>query len=323
MDRLPLLSVVVPCYNEEACLTACYRRLTAVMTEIGSPYELVFVDDGSKDATQRMLEALHEADPRVVVLSLSRNFGHQPAVTAGMEAARVVIIDSDLQDPPELIPKMLELWRQNYQVVYGVRMDRDGESKFKLLTAKHFYRTLNWLSDVEIPLDAGDFRLLDRSVVDAFGQMPERHRLLRAMSSWIGFNQIGLPYERANRVAGTTKYPLAKMMALATDGIVSFSTVPLKFVTAIGFVAATASFLGIVYTLIVRLFTRSWVPGWAISFIGMLLMSGLQLLCLGVLGEYVGRIYTESKQRPLYLLKQKLQATMMVPDAGEQESSLD
>jgi dolichol-phosphate mannosyltransferase len=308
-----LLSLVVPCFNESECIAACYARLTAVMGLCGDPYELVFVDDGSCDDTLQQLHNLHERDKHVVVVALSRNFGHQAAVTAGMSASRgraVVIIDADLQDPPELIPKMVELWRQGYKVVYGIRSYRVGESHFKLWTAKLFYRIINSLSDVPIPLDTGDFRLLDRCVVHAFSQMPERHRLLRGMSSWIGFSQIGLSYERDSRLAGVTKYPLKKMLTLAMDGILSFSTVPLKFVTAVGFFSAFLAFLGILYTFAVRLLTQSWVRGWAISFIGMLFVAGVQLLCLGILGEYIGRIYTESKQRPLFLIGEHLQAEM-------------
>ena len=309
-----LLSVVSPCYNEEDCIGECYRRLTRVLTDMDCAYELVFVDDGSQDGTAEQLRMLHEADKHVVVLSLSRNFGHQPAVTAGMSVARgdaVIIIDADLQDPPELIPKMVALWQQGYKVVYGVRSYREGETQLKLWTAKLFYRIINGLSDISIPLDTGDFRLLDRCVIEAFAQMPERHRLLRGMSSWIGFSQIGLSYERSSRVAGETKYPLRKMLSLAMDGIVSFSTLPLRFVTMIGFVSALIAFIGIVYTIIIRLFTQSWVRGWAISFVGMLLIAGIQLLCLGILGEYIGRIYTESKQRPLFLVKEQLQAELV------------
>lgn len=307
----PLLSVIVPCFNEEEGITACHQRLTDVLAASGETYEIVYVDDGSRDRTAEILRSLHLRDSHIVLLRLSRNFGHQAAVTAGLTAAlgqAVVIIDADLQDPPELIPKMLSLWRQGYQVVYGVRGQREGETGFKLFTAKLFYRIINRLSDVEIPLDTGDFRLIDRCVVDAFAQMPERHRLLRGMASWIGFSQIGLNYDRSARFAGTTKYPLSKMLGLALDGIVSFSTVPLRLVTLIGFFSALLAFLGIVYSIGIRLFTHSWVRGWAMSFIGMLFMAGIQLLCLGILGEYVGRIYTESKQRPLFLLREVLRA---------------
>ncbi|MBB5062434.1 glycosyltransferase family 2 protein [Granulicella mallensis] len=311
IESQPLISVIVPCFNEEDGIAMCHERLSAVLSGITDAYEIIYVDDGSRDRTAELLRSFHQADPRVVVLRFSRNFGHQPAVSAGLDAVRgqaVVIIDADLQDPPELIPSMLELWRKDYQVVYGVRVNREGETGFKLWSAKMFYRIINSLSDVEIPLDTGDFRLMDQAIVSAFRQMPERHRLLRGMSSWIGFNQIGLHYERSARFAGTTKYPLRKMLGLALDGIVSFSTIPLRLVTIMGFAAALLAFIGIIYSLVVRLVTHSWVQGWAISFIGMLFMSGTQMLCLGVLGEYVGRIYTESKQRPLYLLREVLRS---------------
>jgi glycosyltransferase involved in cell wall biosynthesis len=307
----PMISVIVPCYNEAEGIALCHARLTAVLSELGEVYEIIYVDDGSKDATATILTAIHEADHHAVIVQLSRNFGHQPAVTAGLSSAlgeAVVIIDADLQDPPELIPKMIELWREGYKVVYGVRDTREGETPFKLWTAKMFYRIINTLSDVDIPLDSGDFRLVDRAVVLAFAEMPERHRLLRGMWSWIGFPQIGLRYERSKRMAGETKYPLSKMMALALDGIVSFSTVPLRMVTIVGFLSAATAFLGILYTLLIRIFTHSWVRGWAISFIGMLFMAGIQMLCIGILGEYIGRIYTESKQRPLFILQNTLRS---------------
>jgi dolichol-phosphate mannosyltransferase len=301
---VPTLSVVVPCYNEQESIQTCHERLTAVLGALGESYEIIYVDDGSRDQTLALLHQIQTSDPQAVVVQLSRNFGHQPAVTAGLSASlgrAVVIIDADLQDPPELIPEMVALWRSGYKVVYGIRRTRDGETPFKLWTAKAFYRLINSLSDVEIPIDTGDFRLIDRIVVDVFLQMPERHRLLRGMWSWIGFQQVGLPYQRAPRFAGETKYPLRKMLGLALDGIVSFSVVPLRLVTALGFLSAGAAFAGIVYTLWVRLLTHSWVRGWAISFVGMLFMAGVQMLCLGILGEYIGRIYTESKQRPLFI----------------------
>ena len=301
---VPTVSVVVPCYNEQESIQACHEKLTEVLSALKEGYEIIYVDDGSRDRTAELLEQIHARDPHVVVVRLSRNFGHQPAVTAGLSASlgqAAVIIDADLQDPPELIPEMVKLWRAGYKVVYGIRQTRDGETPFKLWTAKAFYRLINSLSDVEIPVDTGDFRLIDRVVVNVFLQMPERHRLLRGMWSWIGFPQVGLPYQRAPRFAGETKYPLRKMLGLALDGIVSFSVVPLRLVTALGFLSAGAAFVGIIYTLWVRLLTHSWVRGWAISFVGMLFMAGVQMLCLGILGEYIGRIYTESKQRPLFI----------------------
>jgi polyisoprenyl-phosphate glycosyltransferase len=303
----PTLSVVVPCYNEQESIQTCHERLTEVLAALNEPYEIIYVDDGSSDNTAALLQQIQAHDAHVVMVRLSRNFGHQPAVTAGLSASMgqaVVIIDADLQDPPQLIPEMVKLWRSGYKVVYGIRQTRDGETPFKLWTAKAFYRLINSLSDVEIPVDTGDFRLIDRVVVNVFLQMPERHRLLRGMWSWIGFPQVGLPYQRSPRFAGETKYPLRKMLGLALDGIVSFSVVPLRLVTALGFLSAGGAFLGIVYTLWVRLLTHSWVRGWAISFVGMLFMAGVQMLCLGILGEYIGRIYTESKQRPLFIQRE-------------------
>ncbi|HEV2575785.1 MAG TPA: glycosyltransferase family 2 protein [Acidobacteriaceae bacterium] len=303
----PTLSVIVPCYNEQESIQACHARLSDVLRSLNESYEIVYVDDGSRDETVHLLEQIQAGDPHTVMVRLSRNFGHQPAVTAGLSASlgeAVVIIDADLQDPPELIPEMVALWRSGYKVVYGIRQTRDGETTFKLWTAKAFYWLINSLSDVDIPLDTGDFRLIDRVVVDVFLNMPERHRLLRGMWSWIGFPQVGVPYQRAPRFAGETKYPLRKMIGLALDGIVSFSVVPLRLVTALGFVSAGAAFVGIVYTLCVRLLTHSWVRGWAMTFIGILFMAGVQMLCLGILGEYIGRIYTESKQRPLFIQRE-------------------
>ncbi len=298
-----MLTAIVPCFNEAEVLPACHARLSAALAEAGPEYEILYIDDGSTDATFPILEGLR--DPRVTVVQLSRNFGHQLAVSAGLDLARgeaVILIDADLQDPPELIPRMAELWRAGAEVVYGVRRHRAGESGFKLWTAKRFYRLINRLSDVQIPLDTGDFRLLDRRVVKVLLEMPERQRLLRAMCSWAGFRQVGLPYSRAARFAGKTKYPLGKMLNLALDGIVSFSTVPLRIVALLGFGAAGLSIVGIVYALIVRILTRHWVQGWATLFIGVLFLSGLQLIALGIMGEYLGRIYTEVKRRPLYVI---------------------
>lgn len=305
----PSISVIVPCFNEEAAVTECHRRLTQVLRSFDIWYEVVYVDDGSRDATASTLAAIHDSDSNVTVIELSRNFGHQPAVTAGLEAANgevVVIMDADLQDPPELIGTMLEMWAQGYEVVYGVRTSRAGETGLKLWTAKVFYRIINALSDVEIPLDSGDFRLLDRKAVEAMKSMPERHRLLRGMCSWIGFRQCGVRYARAARFAGTTKYPMRKMLKLALDGIVSFSTFPLRVLAFIGIASAALASLGIIYALVVRLFTHSWVAGWTISFIGLLFLGGLQMISIGIVGEYVGRIYTEAKHRPLYIARSVL-----------------
>jgi dolichol-phosphate mannosyltransferase len=303
------LSVIVPCFNEEEVIEHTNERLARALGEITPDFEIIYVDDGSKDRTAELLHRIQAASPQVRVIRLSRNFGHQIAVTAGVEYARgeaVVLIDADLQDPPEVIADMVAKWREGYHVVYGQRVDRPGETKFKLWTAKMFYRFINRLSEVPIPLDTGDFRLMDRSVVDALGRMREKHRLLRAMTSWVGFRQVAVPYSRAERFAGTSKYPLRKMLVLAIDGIVSFSAVPLKIVTTVGLAFSALSVLGILYAIIQRLFTDIWVPGWTLIFITVLLIGGLQFIFLGVMGEYIGRIYSEAKNRPLFLVMEEL-----------------
>ena len=301
------LSVIVPCYNEDAVLAECQRRIAGVLDGMGVEYECLYIDDGSRDSTWLHLRRMQaESAGRVVAVSLSRNFGHQPAVSAGLTLARgkaIVIIDADMQDPPELIPEMVKLWREGNDVVYGVRESRDGESHFKLITARLFYRLINRLSDVEIPADTGDFRLIDRRAVDAILSMPERHRLLRGICSWVGFVQVPFPYKRAARFAGTTKYPFKKMLALALDGIISFSVVPLRLLTIGGMLTALLSLAGILYALIARTLTHHWVQGWATLFIGLLFFSGMQMICLGIMGEYIGRIYTEVKQRPLFVIR--------------------
>ena len=301
------LSVIIPCYNEEAVLGECHRRLSGVLDGMQISYECVYVDDGSRDHTWLQLRAMQqESGGKVVAVALSRNFGHQPAVSAGLSLARgkaVVIIDADLQDPPELIPEMVKLWQAGSEVVYGVRESREGESPFKVLSARLFYRLINRLSDVEIPTDTGDFRLIDRRVVDVMLSMPERHRLLRGICSWVGFVQTPLRYNRSARFAGETKYPLKKMLGLAADGIISFSVVPLRLMTLAGGLTAVLSVLGIVWALAVRTLTHEWVAGWATLFIGVLFLSGMQMMCLGIMGEYVGRIYTEVKQRPLFVIR--------------------
>ena len=303
----PGLSVIVPCYNEEEVIETTHARLSAVMIGAGLSYDIIYVDDGSQDATAEKLRAIAAASPHARVLRLSRNFGHQIAVTAGLEYAEgdaVVLIDADLQDPPELIPEMIAKWGEGYEVVYGVRTTREGESTFKLWTARAFYRIINKLSEVPLPLDTGDFRLIDRKVVLALRRMRERYRLLRAMTSWVGFRQVALPYERRKRFAGESKYPLRKMLALALDGILSFSVVPLRIVTAVGLCMAFFAALGIAYALIGRIFGDDWVRGWTLMFITMLFFGGIQFIFLGIIGEYVGRIYGEAKQRPLYLVSE-------------------
>lgn len=287
-----------------------HRRLGQVLRGLdGLDYEIVFVDDGSADRTGELLAMLQAGDPHTRVVRFSRNFGHQTAVTAGLEHATgdaVVLIDADLQDPPELIPEFVARWRDGHDVAYGVRTDRPGETRFKLATAKLFYRLLGRLSNTEIPMDTGDFRLMDRRVVNALMSMPERDRFVRGMVAWVGFRQVAVPYTRAPRFAGESKYPLFRMMRFALDGLTSFSVAPLHAATWIGFIASAMALLGVAYALYLRLFTNIWVTGWTALFIAVLFVGGAQLLSLGIIGEYIGRIYAESKRRPLYLVQERL-----------------
>ncbi|HEU4850905.1 MAG TPA: glycosyltransferase family 2 protein [Telluria sp.] len=303
-----LLSIVIPCYNEVEVIGECMRRLAAFCSELTDmDVELIFVDDGSTDGTRDILKRLAAEDPHVRMIGFARNFGHQIAVTAGIDAAcgdAVVLIDADLQDPPEVVHQMIAKWREGFDVVYGTRTDRAGESVFKVATARAFYRILNSLSDVPIPLDTGDFRLMSREVVDTLKSMPERDRFVRGMVSWIGFRQAPLPYQRAERFAGHTKYPLKKMLRFATDGILSFSTKPLQASVALGMTCAILAMLGITYALFLRIFTDIWVEGWTALMIAVLFIGGVQLISVGILGEYVGRIYNEIKKRPLYVVQE-------------------
>jgi polyisoprenyl-phosphate glycosyltransferase len=308
-----LLSVVVPCYNEEAVIAETHRRLSTVLSSLGPAqaldYEIVYVNDGSADRTSTLLRDLQQNDAHVRVLGFSRNFGHQIAVTAGIEHARgdaVVLIDADLQDDPEVILRMIEAWHDGYQVAYGQRTHREGETVFKRWSAMLFYRLLNNLSDITIPNDTGDFRLMDRKVVEVLLSMPERDRFVRGMVSWVGFRQTSIPYARSARFAGSTKYPLFKMLRLAWDGIMSFSIAPLRLATWVGFLASGVALCGIVYALFLRMFTSIWVPGWTALFIAVMFLGGVQLICLGVIGEYMGRTYNETKRRPLYVVAERL-----------------
>jgi polyisoprenyl-phosphate glycosyltransferase len=308
------LAIVIPCFNEEGTLRETHRRVTEAIAGVVRTYEIVYVDDGSRDGTPSLLRALQREDPHVRVVSLSRNFGHQCAVTAGLahaEGDAVVIMDADLQDPPEVVEDMVRRWEEGYEVVYGVRTDREGETRFKLLTATFFYRLMQWLSDTAIPLDTGDFRLLDRKVVDAVLAMPEKDRFLRGMVSWAGYRQIGVPYHRAARFAGSTKYPFTKMLRFAVDGILSFSIKPLRLSTLLGFASAGLALLVMIYAVTLRLFTHYWVAGWTALIVTVLFMGGAQLISLGIIGEYVGRLYGEAKRRPLYLVREHL-----APDAA-------
>lgn len=300
-----LLSIVVPCFNEEEVIVETYRRLTDALRDLDMSIEFLFVDDGSTDRTRNLLLELATGDNRVRPVLLSRNFGHQAAVTAGLDLSRgdaIALIDADLQDPPELIPEMVAHWRSGFEVVYGVRAKRAGESAWKLATASGFYRLLNQISEIPIPLDTGDFRLMDRRVAEVLRSMPERDRFLRGMVAWTGFRQLPLSYARHARFAGTTKYPLRKMVLFALDGIVSFSVAPLRLATWFGFASASLAFLGVIYALVARLATNSWVPGWAAIFVGIMFLGGIQLIALGIIGEYVGRLYLQGKHRPLYVL---------------------
>ncbi|KQP11885.1 glycosyltransferase family 2 protein [Pseudorhodoferax sp. Leaf267] len=306
------LSIVVPCYNEEEVIGETVRRLRAFCaSQPALRIELLFVDDGSRDGTLALLRGFAAEDARIRVIAFARNFGHQLAVTAGIEHAvgdAVLLIDADLQDPPEVAAEMIALWRQGYDVVYGTRTERPGESAFKLGAARSFYRVLNWLSDVPIPLDTGDFRLMSRQVVDTLNAMPERDRFVRGMVAWVGFRQVALPYKRAQRFAGVSKYPLRKMVRFATDGILSFSTRPLQVSITMGLAAAALALLGIVYALVARLFTDTWVEGWTALMLAVLFIGGVQLISIGILGEYVGRIYNEVKRRPLYVVRERIGA---------------
>lgn len=303
-----LLSIVVPCFNEAEVLWETHGRLIHTLTQLDDlDFEIIYVDDGSRDATPDVLREIQALDPRARTLRFSRNFGHQTAVTAGLEHASgdaVVLIDADLQDPPDVIAEMVARWREGYHVAYGVRTDREGETRFKLASAKAFYRLLNRLSETEIPLDTGDFRLMDRTVVDALRAMPERDRFLRGMVAWAGFRQTSVPYRRAARFAGESKYPFLKMVRFALDGLTSFSRAPLRLATWMGFLVSGIALAAIVYALVLRLFTNNWVTGWTALFIAVLFIGGAQLLSLGVIGEYVGRIYGEAKRRPLYLIEE-------------------
>lgn len=302
----PAISVVIPVYNEEEILPELHRRLTATLSDLGEPYELVFVNDGSRDRSPAILEDLARTDPRVRVIQFARNFGHQIAITAGMDHAAgqaIVIIDADLQDPPEVIPALVARWREGFEVVYAVRARRQGETWFKLITASLFYRLIRRITSVDIPVDTGDFRLMDRKVVDALKQIRERHRFVRGLVSWVGFRQTGVEYERHERYAGQTKYPVRKMLKFAFDGITSFSFLPLQIATYFGFVAAGLAFLLICWVLFEALIAHHTVPGWSSQMVAILFLGGVQLITIGLIGEYVGRIYDEVKGRPLYLVR--------------------
>ena len=314
----PELSVVAPCYNEQSVLGEFYRRTSTVCKEFGGSYEIVLVNDGSTDDTWPRMNVLGENDPALVLVNLSRNHGHQLALTAGLSVCRgrrVLIIDADLQDPPELLPRMMDIMEQGADVVYGQRRKREGETAFKLLTASAFYRLINRLSDTPIPRDTGDFRLISRRALDVLQAMPERHRFIRGMVSWIGFRQEPLLYDRAARQAGETKYPFFKMLRFSVDAITAFSVRPLVFATWLGVLSALFGVGVLIYGLI------SWmagvtVTGWSSLISAVALLSSAQLLVLGILGEYLGRLYEQSKGRPLFVIERIVRST---PHPQEEE----
>lgn len=301
----PVISIVVPIWNEELIIPELYRRVVTMLAATGESWELICVNDGSRDRSAALLVDLHRQDARVKVIDFSRNFGHQVAITAGADFAEgdaVIVMDADLQDPPEVVLRMIEKWREGYEVVYAVRTKREGETWFKLFTARLFYRLLQRVADIDIPLDAGDFRLMDRRVVIAMRQLREKHRFMRGLSSWVGFKQTPLEYERAERFAGETKYPLRKMLRLANTAITSFSYLPLHLATYFGFILAGLSLIGIILTIIFRLAGSHAFQGQATTLVSVLFLGGIQMIVLGIIGEYLGRIYDEVKNRPLYIV---------------------
>ncbi|MFC2064756.1 glycosyltransferase family 2 protein [Chloroflexota bacterium] len=300
-------SVIAPIYNEIESIPELYRRVSETMDAMGDPWEFILVDDGCTDGSTQEILALAAKDKKIVPLIFARNFGHQIAVTAGWDHARgdaVIIIDADLQDPPEVIPELVEKWKDGFEVVYAVRSEREGESWFKKITASMFYRLIFRITDVKIPLDTGDFRLLDRSVVNVLKNMRERHRFPRGMAAWVGFKQVGVEYKRAQRFAGETKYPFKKMFKLALNAITSFSYFPLQLSSFFGFLSAGLSILAIPFVIYLRFTGSQEFSGQASALIAVLFLGGVQLISLGILGEYIGRLYDEAKGRPLYIVRE-------------------
>lgn len=301
-------SVIVPVFNEEEVVLECYQRLTKVMSSLDNEYELIFIDDGSRDKTLKILTDFSKDDSKLKILSFSRNFGHQAAISAGMDYAQgkaIIIIDADLQDPPEVIPEMIKKWKEGFDVVYGKRQRRNGESIFKKTTAKMFYRFLAGQTELDIPVDTGDFRLIDRKVCDVLSSLTEKNRYVRGLVSFAGFRQTGILYVRDERFAGETKYPFKKMLRFAMDATTSFSKKPLRIAGIVGLILSVASFLYLFVAIYLKLFTDLTVSGWASTVSIMLFFNGVILIILGILGEYIGRIYDEVKNRPLYIIKDK------------------
>ncbi|MBC8061184.1 MAG: glycosyltransferase family 2 protein [Clostridiaceae bacterium] len=302
-------SIVVPVFNEEEVIGESYKRLKEVMDSTKEPYEIIFINDGSRDSTYEILNTISETNAQVKIIDFSRNFGHQVAISAGMDYASgsaVVVIDADLQDPPEVILRMIEKWKEGFDVVYGKRLKRNGETIFKKITARLYYRILKSMTNVDIPTDVGDFRLIDRKVCEVMKSLTEKSRYVRGLISWVGFKQTSVEYEREERFAGETKYPLVKMIGLAADGITSFSYKPLKLASYLGFIVSFFSFLFLLYVAYEKLFTNKTVQGWASLIAVCVLMNGVMFILLGIMGEYIGRIFEESKNRPLYIVKNEL-----------------
>lgn len=307
-DETIRYSVAAPVYNEIEIVEEFYKRIREVMEGLHEPWELILVDDGSSDGSTEKILELSRQDPRVVPVIFARNFGHQIAITAGIDHARgqaVIVMDADLQDPPEVLPNLIQQWKEGYEVVYAVRAEREGETWFKKVTASLFYRLIYRITDVKIPLDTGDFRLLDRQAVNTLNRMRERHRFPRGMAAWIGFRQIGVPYKRAARFAGETKYPFRKMLRLALDAVTGFSYFPLQLATFVGFICAGLSALAIPIVIVLRLTGNHAFLGQATTLIAVLFLGGVQLISLGIVGEYLGRIYDEVKARPLYIVRKE------------------
>ncbi len=302
-----LLSVVVPMYNEQEGAVECVNRLNTVLTELKCRYEVLFINDGSRDRTLEILRQQKPNFPNIKIIDLSRNFGHQLAITAGIDIAEgdaLIIIDGDLQDPPELFGEMIAKWREGFDIVHAKRRKRPGETPFKLLTAKIYYRLINEIAHVDMPVDVGDFRLMSRRAVEALKAMREKHRYVRGMVAWLGYNITSVEYDRSTRFAGVTKYSLRRMLSFSWTGLTSFSVVPLRLATLSGLASAFAGFLYGIYAIVAKFILGTAVIGWTSIIIIVLLLGGIQLICLGIIGEYVGKIYEEAKNRPLYLVKE-------------------
>lgn len=316
MDKKVVYSIIAPIFNEIGCVEEFYKTVASVMKKTGERWELLLVDDGSSDGSTQTIREIAKKDLHVESVIFARNFGHQIAVTAGLDYSQgdaVIVIDADLQDPPEVILDLIAKWKEGYEVVYAVRRKREGESWFKLFSASIFYRIIFRITDVKIPLDTGDFRLLDRKIVNVMGQMRERHRFLRGMAAWVGFRQIGVEYDRKERFAGKTKYPFSKMLKLALNAITGFSYFPLQLATYLGFFSAGISILAIPIVAYMRLSNQAALLGQATTLIAVLFLGGVQMITLGILGEYIGRVYDEAKGRPLYVISE-------APDKKKQEN---